>query len=93
LIAALVKPQFEAGSAQVGKGGVVRDPAVHRQVLVQVITASAAANLVAFGLRPSPITGPAGNHEFLLGLCRADVRPALAIETALENCLAMVNTP
>ncbi len=92
LVAALVKPQFEAGQQQVGKGGVVRDPAVHRQVLAQVITAAAAAaDLVAFGLLPSPLTGPAGNHEFLLGLCHPEVRPALTTDTAIENCLAMVN--
>jgi 23S rRNA (cytidine1920-2'-O)/16S rRNA (cytidine1409-2'-O)-methyltransferase len=93
LVAALVKPQFEAGQQQVGKGGVVRDPAVHRQVLAQVITAAATADLVAFGLLPSPITGPAGNHEFLLGLCHPEVRPALSTDIAIENCLALVNAP
>jgi 23S rRNA (cytidine1920-2'-O)/16S rRNA (cytidine1409-2'-O)-methyltransferase len=94
LVAALVKPQFEAGPEQVGKGGVVRDPAVHRQVLAQVITAAAAAaDLVVFGLLPSPITGPAGNHEFLLGLCHPEVHPALSTDIAIENCLALVNAP
>ncbi len=64
---ALVKPQFEAGRAEVGKGGVVRDPAVHARVC-----AGAAAWLAArpgwqvSGVVPSPITGPEGNVEFLL---------------------------
>lgn len=67
-VIALIKPQFEAGSAQVDKGGVVRDPATHRQVLQQVIEYAEASDLSVLGLTPSPITGPAGNHEFLLYL-------------------------
>lgn len=65
---ALVKPQFEAGRAQVGKGGVVRDAAVHRQVLTDVVAAAATMGWRARGLARSPITGPAGNVEFLLWL-------------------------
>jgi 23S rRNA (cytidine1920-2'-O)/16S rRNA (cytidine1409-2'-O)-methyltransferase len=66
-IVALVKPQFEAGRSQV-KGGVVRDPAIHRQTLEAV-----AHYAVAIGLRvrdavASPLTGPAGNREFFLEL-------------------------
>lgn len=74
---ALVKPQFEAGRAQVGKGGVVRDGAVHRQVLDEVIAAAAAMNWRPRGLERSPITGPAGNVEFLLWLSKVgDAAPA-----------------
>jgi 23S rRNA (cytidine1920-2'-O)/16S rRNA (cytidine1409-2'-O)-methyltransferase len=87
-VVALVKPQFEAGAAQVGKGGVVRNPMVHRQVLAKVVAEAGAIGLHPFGLIPSPITGPAGNHEFLLGLSLTGVNPALVIDTAIENCLA-----
>ena len=63
---ALVKPQFEAGRAQVGRGGVVRDPAVHDQVLAEVTAAVEALERVVEGVTPSPILGPAGNREFLM---------------------------
>lgn len=65
---ALVKPQFEAGAEQVGKGGVVRDPAVHRQVLEAVISQADQLDLAAKGLIASPLFGPKGNREFLLWL-------------------------
>lgn len=61
----LVKPQFEAGRAQVGKGGVVRDPAVHRSVLVGVAELGRGLGLRLSGLTASPVLGPAGNVEFL----------------------------
>jgi 23S rRNA (cytidine1920-2'-O)/16S rRNA (cytidine1409-2'-O)-methyltransferase len=64
-IVALIKPQFEAGRAQVGKGGVVRDPAVHRAVLEEITAWAEAQGLGLRGLCRSPITGPAGNVEFL----------------------------
>ena len=65
-MAVLVKPQFEAGREQVSKGGVVRDPAVHREVLRRIaIDAAPAAGLSARGLEPSPLLGPAGNREYL----------------------------
>lgn len=64
-VIALVKPQFEAGRAQVGRGGIVRDPRVHRQVLAAVGAASAASGWPFWGLVPSPITGADGNREFL----------------------------
>ncbi len=66
----LVKPQFEVGKARVGKGGVVREPAAHVDAITGVIEAAAALDLVACGLVASPITGPAGNHEYLLWLQR-----------------------
>jgi 23S rRNA (cytidine1920-2'-O)/16S rRNA (cytidine1409-2'-O)-methyltransferase len=65
----LVKPQFEAPPERVGKGGVVRDPATHQDVLTRVAMDFApAAALRPVGLRPSPILGPAGNREYLLHL-------------------------
>jgi 23S rRNA (cytidine1920-2'-O)/16S rRNA (cytidine1409-2'-O)-methyltransferase len=64
----LVKPQFEVGRARVGKGGVVRDPAAHGDAIAGVIGAAAQLGLRPAGLIASPITGPAGNHEYLLWL-------------------------
>lgn len=64
-VVSLIKPQFEAGRGQVGKGGVVRDPAVHEQVLREVCAAFAGLGLGLRGLMVSPLVGPAGNTEFL----------------------------
>ena len=63
---ALVKPQFEAGRDEVGKGGVVRDPAVHARVCDEVAKWVAGQGWTVIGVAPSPITGPEGNVEFLL---------------------------
>ena len=64
----LVKPQFEVGRERVGKGGVVRDPVAHADALAMVIQAAAGEGWQPAGLVGSPITGPAGNHEYLLWL-------------------------
>jgi len=64
-IVGLIKPQFEAGREQVGKGGVVRDPQVHRAVLYRVLSWARAHGLFTRGLIRSPVVGPAGNVEFL----------------------------
>jgi 23S rRNA (cytidine1920-2'-O)/16S rRNA (cytidine1409-2'-O)-methyltransferase len=64
-ILALIKPQFEARSEQVEEGGVVRDPALHRQILEDILSWSSAQGLAPLGLIHSPIRGPAGNMEFL----------------------------
>jgi 23S rRNA (cytidine1920-2'-O)/16S rRNA (cytidine1409-2'-O)-methyltransferase len=63
---ALVKPQFEAGRAEVGKGGVVRDPVVHERVCAATADWVASQGWTILGVTPSPITGPEGNVEFLL---------------------------
>jgi len=65
---ALIKPQFEAGKDRVGKGGVVRDPEVHRSVLVSVLDSAEASGWHPAGLIASPLLGPAGNREFLAHL-------------------------
>jgi 23S rRNA (cytidine1920-2'-O)/16S rRNA (cytidine1409-2'-O)-methyltransferase len=67
LLVALVKPQFEAGRAEVGKGGVVRDEAVRQRVCDEASAWVAGQGWRVLGIEPSPITGPEGNVEFLLG--------------------------
>ncbi len=67
-VIALVKPQFEAGRAEVRKGGIVRDEAVHGRVIEEVAAAADALGLKRAGLVESPIAGMEGNREFLLHL-------------------------
>jgi len=67
-VIALVKPQFEAGRAEVGKGGIVRDPSVHARVLEDVAAAADALGLRRAGTTESPISGMEGNREYLLHL-------------------------
>jgi 23S rRNA (cytidine1920-2'-O)/16S rRNA (cytidine1409-2'-O)-methyltransferase len=67
-VVALVKPQFEAGRDQVGKGGIVTDPSVHEAVLAQVTRAAIESGLLRVAMTPSPITGVEGNREFFLHL-------------------------
>src|SRR5205085_9866299 len=67
-IVALVKPQFEAGRGEVGKGGVITDPAIHEATVDQVTEEAAATGLRRIGMTPSPITGAMGNREFFLHL-------------------------
>jgi 23S rRNA (cytidine1920-2'-O)/16S rRNA (cytidine1409-2'-O)-methyltransferase len=66
-LVALIKPQFEAGRHEVGKNGVVRDPIVHERVCAEVAAWIAAVGWTVAGTVPSPITGPEGNVEFLIG--------------------------
>ena len=67
-VIALVKPQFEAGREEVGKGGIVRDPDVHARVLDEVGRAALAVGLERVGVEPSPIEGAEGNREFFIVL-------------------------
>ncbi|MEP7305475.1 MAG: TlyA family RNA methyltransferase [Acidobacteriota bacterium] len=67
-VVALVKPQFEAGRHEVGKRGLVTDPAVHEAVLERVTAQAEASRLVRVAMTPSPITGATGNREFFLHL-------------------------
>ncbi len=67
-ILALIKPQFEAGQRDVGKGGVVRNGNVHRRVLYETLEFTRTINLKSEGLIRSPLKGPAGNIEFLVWL-------------------------
>lgn len=85
-IVALIKPQFEAGKKIVSRGdGVVRDPEVHRQVLIDVLTFAKAEGFGLRGLVKSTLLGPKGNAEFLVWL---DMNPSEAVVEELVNgCL------
>jgi len=82
----LIKPQFEAGRHQVGKGGVVRDKATHRQALRSVLGWATDHGLYLQELIRSPITGPAGNVEFLAHLTTQPGQNQ-EIEAAIAHCL------
>lgn len=69
-LAALVKPQFEAGRDRIGRGGIVRDAAIHEAVCTEIRDFIAQAGFTILGLIPSPVTGGDGNREFLLGARR-----------------------
>ncbi|MFN3476698.1 MAG: TlyA family RNA methyltransferase [Candidatus Methylomirabilales bacterium] len=84
-IVALVKPQFEVGKGQVGKGGVVKDPEKHRAVLLQVGERAEALGLRVLGITPSPLLGPKGNREFFIHLIKGSASRDLLplVEAAL----------
>lgn len=90
-LAVLVKPQFEARREQVGKGGIVRDPQVHREVLLGVIAAAPGMGFAPLGLAVSPIRGAEGNVEFLLHL-RAGAAEPFDAEGAVETALQTVDS-
>lgn len=85
-VIALVKPQFEAGPESVGKGGIVRDSRVHRQVLHRVLDWAQRNNWVVSGLMTSPIRGTDGNVEYLIHL-RRDGEPMLDIVKLIDRVL------
>jgi 23S rRNA (cytidine1920-2'-O)/16S rRNA (cytidine1409-2'-O)-methyltransferase len=83
----LIKPQFEAGRDEIGKGGVVRDPAIHRLVLERSLESAERHDLAPLGLVASPLRGPAGNIEFLAQLQRGSEPESLGplIQSALDE--------
>ena len=83
-IIALIKPQFEAGVQQVGRGGVVRDPDVRKSTVVEVLRAAATLGYGCAGLVRSPITGPAGNVEFLAYLTPEPTQSVSALCDAID---------
>ncbi len=86
-VIALIKPQFEAGPKQVGKGGIVRDTEVHRQVLRRVLSHARELDLGLAALIPSPIRGTEGNVEFLAAWQKgkgASIDQEQAIQNALQ---------
>lgn len=84
-VIALIKPQFEAGRSDVGRGGVVRDAVVHRRVLERVLGGAGRLGLALRGLMVSPLRGPAGNVEFL-GWWTTGSEPVAAREV-IDACL------
>lgn len=78
----LIKPQFEAGKRDVGKKGVVKDPEVHRSVLLTVLEAARQEGFAVEGLTRSPLLGPAGNTEFLALLRSAETTQATTTSDA-----------
>jgi 23S rRNA (cytidine1920-2'-O)/16S rRNA (cytidine1409-2'-O)-methyltransferase len=85
-IVALVKPQFEAGRAEVKRGGVVRDPHTHRRVLENLFATAKEQGLGVTGLTASPLRGPAGNIEFLAELASGE--SSISMNDAIDRALA-----
>jgi 23S rRNA (cytidine1920-2'-O)/16S rRNA (cytidine1409-2'-O)-methyltransferase len=69
-ILALIKPQFEAGKGKVGKGGVIRDPEIHREIIDHIVEHASSLGLQHTCITESPLLGPKGNREFLIHLTR-----------------------
>jgi 23S rRNA (cytidine1920-2'-O)/16S rRNA (cytidine1409-2'-O)-methyltransferase len=87
-VVALIKPQFEAGKDDVGKGGVVRRSEIHERVLLEILEFARAEGFTIVGLTRSRITGPAGNIEFLVWLHQgASVIAEIDIATTVQNLL------
>jgi 23S rRNA (cytidine1920-2'-O)/16S rRNA (cytidine1409-2'-O)-methyltransferase len=82
----MVKPQFEVGRERLGSGGVVRDPALHAQAVLDVAHDAAALGLRPLGVIPSPLPGPSGNREFFVWLQAVD-GPASVDEVALGRAV------
>lgn len=91
-IIALIKPQFEAGPKNVGKGGIVRDPQVHRDVLHRVLSEAAHLNLGLQALIRSPILGAEGNVEFLAAW-RKGVPARVNAQQAIQRVIEEVPPP
>lgn len=89
----LIKPQFEAGKSYVGKGGVVRDPEAHAMVLRRVLGRARDDGWRVGGLLRSPITGPAGNREFLAWLHHGPAPDDDDLERSIAGVLSGPDTP
>jgi 23S rRNA (cytidine1920-2'-O)/16S rRNA (cytidine1409-2'-O)-methyltransferase len=90
-VVALIKPQFEAGKDDVGKGGVVRDRRIHRRVLHETVSMAQACGLVVAGLTLSPAPGPAGNVEFLIWLRNPAAAPANSPDLPLSPLVQTID--
>ncbi len=89
----LIKPQFEAGKHAVGKGGVVRDPSAHAMVLHRVLQRAQSDGWIVGGLMASPITGPAGNREFLAWLHHDPAAGSVDLERAIAGVIDGTDAP
>lgn len=87
-LVALVKPQFDAGKGRVGKRGVVRDPAVHVDVLAAAIASAQGEDLAVLGVTWSPLKGPQGNIEFWLWASRVGASSTIDVETVVAEAHA-----
>jgi 23S rRNA (cytidine1920-2'-O)/16S rRNA (cytidine1409-2'-O)-methyltransferase len=87
-VIALIKPQFEAGKKEVGKGGVVKDSAVHMRVIEDILNFSQQLGFAVCGLTTSPLKGPAGNTEFLTWLGWRGADSAIDIAQAIAQLTA-----
>lgn len=85
----LIKPQFEAGREKVGKKGVVRDPAVHREVIETIVSFALEAGFLIRGLDHSPVKGPEGNIEYLLWIQNGDGQE-MQKETTFDEVISQV---
>ena len=83
-VVALVKPQFEVGREAVGKGGVVRDPALHRQAVARLARYAVLRGWHVLGVTASPLRGPKGNREFFLH-CSSHGRTASDLESMIDR--------
>jgi len=81
---ALIKPQFEIGKGEVGRGGIVTDPGKHRRVLVEIVKAIRDLGLGAAGLIESPILGAEGNREFLIHLVSAGEASGSSVDERID---------
>jgi 23S rRNA (cytidine1920-2'-O)/16S rRNA (cytidine1409-2'-O)-methyltransferase len=88
-VIALIKPQFEAGKGEIGKGGVVRNPDTHRSVLESILAFASDAGFNVAGLTRSPIKGPAGNIEFLVWLAWGQTSPPIDTTSTIDALLKM----
>ena len=83
----LIKPQFEAGKEKVGKKGVVRDQAVHREVIEKITSFAVGNGYSVLGLTFSPVKGPEGNIEYLVYLEKSET-PQMLTDTNIEELVA-----
>ncbi|MCL4869751.1 MAG: TlyA family RNA methyltransferase [Anaerolineae bacterium] len=83
----LIKPQFEAGPKQVGKGGIVKDPEVHRQVLLDILSWATSHGFTLAGLTRSSLAGADGNMEFLAWLQQGAEGVGMEVAAAVETVL------
>ncbi len=85
----LVKPQFEVGRERVGKGGVVREEKFHLEALTTVIDFARLQKWIIKGLIASPLTGPAGNHEYLLWIGTNSIEQTLDLQKLVKSTLQL----